>query len=397
VGIIIEAVPGAAVPAGPRAQLSRIEADTESQESNKAQVKASKESSANDNAVLASGTIGATSVEIASAEVEVFTLQNEQAEISVVEEVETETQEPASQVPGLSSNEQVAAVSQAATTIQRTIKAAVPVRTGSADAAATVVTLPLNTLVDVVGVNGDFSEVTIPGGLPVWISALAAEIRNEKVVITSSRARAKASPLDASNYVLGLLPQGSVMSLIGQQNGWLRVVAPEWITGWVRSTDLLQPENTEGLNKIWGQQARSLLTSYLGEEISELALVPDLEDNALLGTGITNDNQWLFEQSSRKYTLQLFSMPNPSSARSLFKSLNGRGQFFSTMVKGQRWYFVMLGKFLTAEAAQAVAANLPAWASEARVRSLARLQVNRCKKIGEYNEEEAKNLAELCR
>ena len=414
VGIVIEAIPSVAVSVESEAPLSKVPAAAVSKPIED-QIIVYTEGQEDDVQVLASGTIGSPKVEIASTEAAQQIVANAQqfsAEVEQTDAPESEPQvesarlEAASTVAGDQAGsidterppaESVALVSPVSSTIHQVNQSGVAVLIGPSDSATEVVSLPLNTLVDIVSEVGDFSEVTIPGGLPVWIQQQAGEVRNEKVYIVSSRARAKPLPEDTDDAVLGLLPQGSVMIQIGQQSGWLRVVAPEWITGWVPRASLQRPDSIAGVDQVWRQQARSLLTSYLGEDITELAVVPDLQDTSLLGTDISNDNQWLFEKSSRKYTLQLFSMPNPSSARSLFKSLNGRGQFFSTMVKGQRWYFVMLGKFLTTEAAKAVAAKLPPWANGARVRSLARLQVNRCKKIGEYNEDEAKNLAELCR
>lgn len=141
----------------------------------------------------------------------------------------------------------------------------------------------------------------------------------------------------------------------------------------------------------------TLRTAEPGEGVRETGVTTQVADIEVASTGINNDNQWLFERTSGKYTLQLFSMQSRSSAEGQMSSLNGRGQFYSTVVDGNRWYYVLLGKFMTEEAARAVAAELPRWANGARVRSLGRLRVNRCKKLGLYNEEEARGLAELCR
>ena len=281
--------------------------------------------------------------------------------------------------------------------IRRTRADNAAIRTGASATGEVLLRLPAKTLVDVLDRNRGFAEVSIPGGVPVWIEDQDVRRRSdEEVVIEGRRVRARPQP-NQNQQVVGLLPGGSIVRLLEERDGWLRVVAPEWITGWIEESALEVPTIGAGIEKLWSQQASQLMARYLGERVTELATKPQQYDPALVGTGIRNDNAWLFEQTSRKFTLQLFSMQNRETAESLLASLNQRGQFFSTVVKGDRWYFLLLGKFLTPEAAEAVAETLPRWASGARVRSLARLQVNRCKKLDLYSEDEAKGLAELCR
>lgn len=300
--------------------------------------------------------------------------------------------------------EGVAGQSQSASfeTIKRTGSEDVPVRAGPDQDDPQIIVLPRNTLVDIVGEQRGFAEVTVPGGVPVWVPESDVRLRENDVIIEANRVRARLGPGGKGSNpegrrVLGLIPQGSVLKLVQKRDDWVRITAPEWITGWVESSALEIPRVRQGLDRIWRQQAITLQTHYAGQDLVELAVVPTLRDANLTGTGVDNDNAWLFESTSRMFTLQLFSMQNRSSARSLFASLNSRGQFFSTMVNGDRWYFMLLGKFLTPEAAEAVAAKLPRWASGARVRSFVRLQVNRCKKRESLSEEEARGLDQMCR
>lgn len=281
-------------------------------------------------------------------------------------------------------------------TIRRTNRQDVAVRTGATHDAALMITLPKNTLVDILDRRTGFARVSLPGGIPVWIEASSARERDDDVVVELNRARAR-SRAGVSQPVVGLLPQGSTLGVLERREDWLRVVAPEWITGWVPEAALEAPPLSNGLDQIWQQQAQSLVEGYLGDSVAELASAPRVLDESLITTGIRNDNRWLFEQSAKKYTLQLFSMQNRQSAEARLTTLNRRGQFYSTVVKGDRWYYILLGKFLTAEAAEAMAATLPRWADGSRVRSLARLQVNRCKKIDQFNEDESRGLEELCR
>ncbi len=299
---------------------------------------------------------------------------------------------------GSSTESDVATVINKQNTIQLTNQTGVAVRTGASRSLPSITSLPMNSLVDVVGEENGFAQVIIPGGLPVWIRRSEALIQgSDKALIKGSRVRALSLPPgNSETRILGLLPAGEVVRVVNERGDAIRVVAPESITAWVALDDLKQAENIQDVNTVWQEQSYSLLTNYLDAELQEMAIVPTLGDNQLVGTGIPNDNNWLFEDTSKGYTLQLFSMQNQSSARSQFRSLNGRGQLFSTRVRGERWYFVLLGKFLTPESAEAVAEKLPRWASGWRVRSLQRLRVNRCKKLEQFNEQEAFGLAAKC-
>lgn len=287
-------------------------------------------------------------------------------------------------------------------TIRRTRIGQVPVRAGPDSSELQIILLPLNTLVDIVGTQRGFAEITIPGGIPVWIPNASARLRGKEVVIEANRVPARLQPYTQDTNqtkarILGIIPKGSVLRLVQKRGEWLRVVAPEWITGWIATDTLETPRILPEIERVWQQQSKTLLTAYLEEEIVELAAIPRMGDADLIGTGVENDNKWLFDSSSGKFTLQLYSMQNRSSAISLFSSLNNNGQFFSTVVNGDRWYFMLLGKFLTAEAAEALADTLPRWARESRVRSLNRLQINRCKKVDQLSDEESQGLDQMCR
>jgi len=287
-------------------------------------------------------------------------------------------------------------------TIRRTRIGQVPVRAGPDTSEPQIILLPLNTLVDIVGTQRGFAEITIPGGIPVWIPNTSARFRGQEVVIEANRVRARLQPDSQDTNqtkarILGIIPQGSVLRLVQKQGEWLRVVAPEWITGWIATDTLETPRFLSEIERVWQRQSKTLVAGYVEEEIVELAVVPRKGDADLIGTGVENDNKWLFDSSSGKFTLQLFSMKNLSSAKSLFSSLNNNGQFFSTVVNSDRWYFMLFGKFQTAEAAEAAADTLPRWARESRVRSLNRLQINRCKKVDQLSKEESQGLDQMCR
>lgn len=266
-----------------------------------------------------------------------------------------------------------------------------------------VARLPAGTLVDVVGYQGDHAEISIPGGLPVWVPEAETGRQGDDVVIRGRRVRGWPDPgEDRGDHAMGLLPEGSILRVLARRDGWVRVMAPEWVTAWVNADALVRPASSTIIHTVWQQQAAVLAAGY------ESVPVPDPEPGAepvrassprvggLAGTGVDNDNAWLFENASGNYTLQLFSMQSLESARSLHESLDGQGQFFSTTIRGNRWYFVLLGKFASQAAARSVAQTLPRWASGAEIRTLARLQTNRCGKRDQLAEDESVGLERLC-
>ncbi len=268
--------------------------------------------------------------------------------------------------------------------------------------------LPRDTMVEVVGFEGDFAEIAVPGGLPVWIPDRERDIlqRDGEVVIQGQRVAGWSSPAD-DGVDLGLLPEGSILRLLEQGDGWVRVLAPEWMTAWALRAEIARQEGLADPERLWQRQADDLQQGYFPQPETPLEPVPaadpaaqiaatPTETNVWQGTGIDNDNDWLFAPVSESYTLQLFSLRSRERARSLFGSLQGSGQFYSTVVAGDRWFFVLLGRFATIVEAEAVVPGLPAWASDAEVRSLAALRTTRCGQREVMSAAESSNLQRLC-
>ena len=114
-------------------------------------------------------------------------------------------------------------------------------------------------------------------------------------------------------------------------------------------------------------------------------------------TGNENDNTWLYGQPEQGFTLQLFSIRDQVRARELFQDLNGSGQFFSTVSKGTRWYFILLGSFPDKTTAQAALGDLPRWAKQAVPRRIGTLQRKRCEKRGVLSVAESNGMETYCR
>ena len=271
--------------------------------------------------------------------------------------------------------------------------------------------------------QGKWARVLLPENIPGWIEdkgvkkvkADAAEISR---VWQAQRVRLKVSSLSSREVQVAENSVQSATTAASQEQSATTTIS----SGEARQQSSLSDLPSDGLplpedeNGVFGPNIGMVESGLIGAgryerssitkvekvpdrptvEPPELAVVSAVGDIQLSGTGVTNDNKWLFEESSKDFTLQLFSIRNQSSAMSQFRSLNGRGQLFSTSVKSKRWYFLLFGKFLTRESAELAFQQLPTWARKGRVRSLKRLQVSRCNKIAKLDEQEAQGLEEFC-
>ena len=110
-----------------------------------------------------------------------------------------------------------------------------------------------------------------------------------------------------------------------------------------------------------------------------------------------NDNQWLYSRNPEHYTLQLFSIKDRDKALVLYEKVKNGGHLFSTVSKGTRWYFILLGDFESKTTAQNKLKELPKWARLGAVKSFSTLQRKRCEKILDLANYESVNLDQSCR
>ncbi|MEM7196504.1 MAG: SPOR domain-containing protein [Pseudomonadota bacterium] len=288
------------------------------------------------------------------------------------------------------------------------------------------------TLVDIVTTQGEWARVSVPGGLPVWIQAIDADPAEGIIAVTGSRVKVRAQPSVQSTVpVLGLVGTGMRLQLLEKREDWYRVLAPEWITAWIPQENIepLDGSASEQQNA-WTQQRDSLIARYTqsstktvqssskpqstaqadgsgespeqkivtrtaNQPKSPISTEPPLS-HSTAQTFPANDNDWIFTQPDGRYTLQLFSVQSRQDALNLYASLRQPARLFSTVIRGDRWYFVLLGEFASSADAQRVRQTLPKWARNASVRTFSRLKNKRCAKLGTLAEFEARGLEKHC-
>lgn len=103
-----------------------------------------------------------------------------------------------------------------------------------------LMTLAPGASVEVLGESGNRYRTLIPGGVPVWVFGKYVSIQDNTGVITGNDVRARALPSTGPQAaVMGAFNKGSSMRVIGQSDGWVKVIAPERIAAWVAASDVV--------------------------------------------------------------------------------------------------------------------------------------------------------------
>ena len=117
----------------------------------------------------------------------------------------------------------------------------------------------------------------------------------------------------------------------------------------------------------------------------------------LVGTGIKNDNDWLYSHSEEQVTYQLIVLNDESKTLELLDTLEGNGQIFSTLHNNTPVFYILWGSFTDKQSAMAYRDSLPEWATQVELIPFTILQNNRCKKRRWLQPGESKGLEEYCR
>ena len=94
--------------------------------------------------------------------------------------------------------------------------------------------------------EGNWLQVQIPGGAPAWITQSDTRLQGSfvellatKQLLTDSKSNAINNTIndgqqDDSDNILGELPATTKLLFLGQAGGWIRVLSPETVPGWIR-------------------------------------------------------------------------------------------------------------------------------------------------------------------
>ncbi len=94
-------------------------------------------------------------------------------------------------------------------------------------------------LVEVIDRSGNWANVKIPAGLPVWVAKNLVEIENDLVRVDRLEATLFSAPSNSAGAVdLGTVTKGETFKLIEDMGDWLLVRSPSRIAGWMQKSDV---------------------------------------------------------------------------------------------------------------------------------------------------------------
>ncbi len=277
-------------------------------------------------------------------------------------------------------------------------------------------------------------KVQRPLGFPVWVKQSKINFA-ENVVIAVSQTLAY--HLTPNTKAAGSIAAGTMVSLLGEQGDWFKVLSPSSVHGWVDKADLEFARASDGLEAEWTNQVerRQRLQSFkpkvkqvlrANQRVEKPAdasekgvsesesksnstfLVEDLSpslnevannDVDVVNSPNINNNAWLFSQPAGSKVLMLFTLKNAEHATQIANSSRfvSRSSLFSTQIKGTTWFYLLLGPYANDHLAQAAKNALPRrFQTESRIRSLDVLATKRCVKRSELSESQARELSVYC-
>ncbi|MBX2846877.1 MAG: SEL1-like repeat protein [Acidiferrobacterales bacterium] len=245
----------------------------------------------------------------------------------------------------------------------------------------------------VVEISDDWVIVTHAVGLPVWVYGDYLSINADKATVKGSNVNARSVPLVSTGTIVGKLQQGEELIITDRQQDWYRLTSPSSFRAWVKSEDYDRPYTT---NTITGVIARPAEISPEGEtdggtEAAQANSAGAIEssadtakvmivDSANAPAGDIDDNAWLFGQAKESYTLQLASFDDQQKVETFLSesNLDGNAELhrFTATSKDITWIYFLFGNYNNrgdAEAAKVAINQSDAW-----IRSLGRIQENRC-------------------
>ncbi len=212
--------------------------------------------------------------------------------------------------------------------------------------------------------DAQWTKVRNVGGFPVWVHQDFIQITDDIGTIQGNAVNARSVPLITKGSIVGRLNDGEKLAVLDKRNGWFRVMSPNRFHAWVKTEDF-QDEK---------QVAIAPVKDAVKTEDSTTRNSSQTVSNSL------NNNDWLFSQSSDRYTLQLASFNEASkvaefTARKKFvnnKNLHG----FTSVSKGKEWTYFAYGSYASSDEAKLAREEIGqklAW-----IRSFSKLQQNRC-------------------
>lgn len=213
----------------------------------------------------------------------------------------------------------------------------------------------------VVKENNDWTIVRSNKGLPVWVNKNFIRVANNRGIIIGSSVNARSVPLITSGSIVGRLNKNEPVTIIDNRGDWYRIIAPTRFKAWVRTADYERSKNAP-------------------EEPATSAQSPTAVTLAKYNKSI-NDNEWLYKQKKRSYTLQLASFDDPKLVTQFidklpFKDSDDLRLYTTFNEDGKEWTYILYGSLGDESLAKETRVNIKQ--KQAWIRRFGVLQQNRC-------------------
>lgn len=235
----------------------------------------------------------------------------------------------------------------------------------------------------VVSRSEEWTSVVVESGFPVWVHEDFIAIAADNIgTIVGDRVNARSVPKVTKGSIVGKLDNKEKLTVLDQRDNWVRAVSPKRFKAWVKTAEYERgnPQNDP-----------STISVAQSPEIARASVKAEQGDNGAINTGISSntsinnqnigdDNEWLFNQPSEHYTLQLASFDDSQTveqfiSRKEFKN-NPQLRRFTSNRNDIQWTYFLYGSYKAksqAESSREQIGQKRAW-----VRSFGNLQENRC-------------------
>ncbi len=221
-----------------------------------------------------------------------------------------------------------------------------------------------------VGRDTNWVTVQSTSGFPVWVHGDFLNVSGDTGTITGQAVNARSVPIITNGTVVGKLDKDEFVAILDERKGWYRVVAPPRFKAWAKVADMDR--------EVLVAEREPAPSAEDAAPASDSA--PATESAVASGEKPINDNEWMFNQPTARYTLQLASFDDLAKV----EEFESRAKFadnpelhrFTSKGKNIEWTYFLYGSYATREEAEA--AKLEINQKLAWVRSFGRLQENRC-------------------
>lgn len=237
----------------------------------------------------------------------------------------------------------------------------IAVYTDPSKRAVLIAILNIRNDLEIIEQQAEWTRVRNKSGLPVWVHQDFISVKDAIGVINGKRVNARSVPLIATGSIVGRLDNGEEVTILSQQKQWFRVMSPSNFEAWVKTNDL--------------QAQTSTITS------SEKTVVDKQEKPKSVAIKVyDNENDWLFNQPTESYTLQLASFDDPQKTATFeshdkFRN-NANLRRFTATSKNIEWTYFLYGAYTDKELAKVAQDEIGQ--KRAWIRSFGTLQQNRC-------------------